>query len=129
MIVAGPAPDTGAPRAVRDRFIHRQVLKSEGYEVVAVEDGRQALRALQQYPDIRSAIFDMAMPHVKGLDLILFMKADERLRTIPIGMITGERDPKVWEDTLAAGACVFLPKPFTPPQVAMMVRILATKAA
>jgi hypothetical protein len=27
VVVAGPAPDTGAPRAVRDRFIHRQVLK------------------------------------------------------------------------------------------------------
>lgn len=105
------------------------IVETEGYEVVAVEDGRQALRVLQQDPDIRSAIFDMAMPHVPGLDLLLFMKGDERLRTIPVGMITGQTDPKVWEDSVAAGACVFLPKPFTPPQVAMMLRILTTKAA
>jgi CheY-like chemotaxis protein len=104
------------------------IAETEGYEVVAVADGRQALRVLQQDPDIRSAIFDMAMPHVPGLDLLLFMKGDERLRTIPVGMITGQTDPKVWEDTVAAGASVFLPKPFTPPQVAMMLRILATKA-
>ena len=104
------------------------IVETEGYEVVAVKDGREALRVLQQDPDIRSAIFDMAMPHVPGLDLLLFMKGDERLRTIPVGMITGQTDPKVWEDTVAAGACVFLPKPFTPPQVAMMLRILAPKA-
>ena len=104
------------------------IAETEGYEVVAVADGREALRALQQDPDIQLAIFDMAMPHVQGLDLILFMKGDERLRTIPVGMITGQTDPKVWEDSVAAGASVFLPKPFTPPQVAMMLRILATKA-
>jgi CheY-like chemotaxis protein len=104
------------------------IAETEGYEVVAVADGREALRVLQQDPDIYSAIFDMAMPYVQGLDLLLFMKGDERLRTIPVGMITGQTDPKVWEDSVAAGACVFLPKPFTPPQVAMMLRILATKA-
>ena len=103
------------------------IAETEGYEVVAVADGRQALRVLQQDPDIRSAIFDMAMPHVPGLDLLLFMKGDERLRTIPVGMITGQTDPKAWEDSVGAGACVFLPKPFTPPQVAMMLRILTTK--
>jgi two-component system, chemotaxis family, chemotaxis protein CheY len=105
------------------------IVETEGYEVVAVADGREALRVLQQDHDIHSAIFDMAMPHVPGLDLLLFMKGDERLRTIPVGMITGQTDPKVWEDSVAAGACVFLPKPFTPPQVAMMLRILATQAA
>jgi CheY-like chemotaxis protein len=70
----------------------------------------------------------MMMPHLQGLDLILYMKADERLRRIPVGMITAERNPKVWDDSIAAGACVFLPKPFTPPQVEMMLRMLASKA-
>ena len=79
-------------------------------------------------PTFSAAIFDMMMPHLQGLDLILYMKADERLRRIPVGMITAERDPKVWDDSVAAGACVFLPKPFTPPQVQMMLRMLASKA-
>jgi len=74
-----------------------------------------------------AAIFDMSMPHLQGLDLIVYMKADERLRRIPVGMITAEQDPKVWDDSIAAGASVFLPKPFAPPQVMMMLRMLATK--
>ena len=105
------------------------IVEAEGYEAVSVSDGRQALRSLQEDPTFSAAIFDMMMPHLKGLDLILFMKADERLRGIPVGMITAERDPKVWDDSVAAGACVFLPKPFTPPQVQMMLRMLASKAA
>jgi CheY-like chemotaxis protein len=104
------------------------IVETEGYEVVAVADGREALSALQQDATFTAAIFDMRMPHLQGLDLILYMKADERLRRIPVGMITAERDPKVWDDSVAAGACVFLPKPFTPPQVQMMVRMLASKA-
>lgn len=104
------------------------IVEKEGYQAVSVADGRQALRALQQDATFSAAIFDMMMPHLQGLDLILYMKADERLRRIPVGMITAERDPKIWDDSVAAGACVFLPKPFTPPQVQMMLRMLASKA-
>jgi CheY-like chemotaxis protein len=104
------------------------IVETEGYQVVAVPDGRQALQILQQDAAFSAAIFDMMMPHLKGLDLILYMKGDERLRRIPVGMITAEQDPKVWDDSIAAGACVFLPKPFSPPQVQMMLRMLASKA-
>ena len=100
------------------------IVETQGYEVVAVEDGLQALKMLQQDSQFTAAIFDMAMPHFQGLDLIRYMKADERLHQIPVGMITAERDPKVWDDSVAAGALVFLPKPFTPPQVMMMLRML-----
>jgi len=103
------------------------IVTTEGYQVVSVADGREALRALQQDGNFCAAIFDMSMPHLQGLDLILYMKADERLRRIPVGMITAEQDPKVWDDSVTAGAAVFLPKPFAPPQVVMMLRMLGSK--
>lgn len=104
------------------------IVETEGYRVVPAADGRQALSILQRDATFSAVIFDMVMPHVRGLDLILYMKGDERLRRIPVGMITAERDPKVWDDSVAAGACVFLPKPFSPPQVQMMIRMMARKA-
>ena len=104
------------------------IVEAQGYQVVAVRDGREALGVLQQDADFSAAIFDMMMPHVQGLDLILYMKRDERLRSIPVGMITAEQDPKVWDDSVAAGVSVFLPKPFTPPQVQMMLRMLVSKS-
>jgi CheY-like chemotaxis protein len=105
------------------------IVETQGFQVVAVADGRQALKMLQQDPHFSAAIFDMMMPHMQGLDLILYMKGDERLRRIPVGMITAEQDPKIWDESVAAGVDVFLPKPFTPPQVQMMLRMLISKAA
>jgi CheY-like chemotaxis protein len=103
------------------------IVETEGFEAVAVPDGREALRVLQADGTFSAAIFDRMMPHLKGLDLILYMKADERLRGVPVGMITSETDPKVWDESVAAGACVFLPKPFMPPQVQMMLRMLVRR--
>lgn len=100
------------------------IVETEGYEVVGVADGREAFRILQRDANFSAAFFDMMMPHLQGLDLILYMKGDQRLRHIPVGMITAEQDPKIWDESIAAGASVFLPKPFTPPQVTMMLRML-----
>ena len=85
-------------------------------------------RCCTQDSRFSAAIFDMMMPHMQGLDLILYMKGDERLCRIPVGMITAEQDPKIWDNSVAAGASVFLPKPFTPPQVQMMLRMLVSKS-
>ncbi len=104
------------------------IVEMQGYEVVAVKDGREALEMLHQDSQFSAAIFDMMMPHMQGLDLILYMKGDERLCRIPVGMMTAEQDPKIWDNSLAAGASVFLPKPFTPPQVQMMLRMLVSKS-
>jgi len=70
------------------------IVETEGYQAVTVEDGRQALKLLQEGGMFTAAIFAMMMPHLQGLDLIIYMKADERLRRIPVGMMTAERDPK-----------------------------------
>jgi CheY-like chemotaxis protein len=133
--VVTPVPISARPRVLvadDDALTLRMVsaiVETEGYQAVSVADGKEALKSLQHEAMFSAAIFDMSMPHLQGLDLIHYMKADERLRRIPVGMITAERDPKVWDDSVAAGACVFLPKPFTVPQVQMMLRMLASKAA
>ncbi len=103
------------------------IIESQNYQVVAVEDGREAFKVLQKDSNFIAAIFDMMMPHLDGLDLIQYMKTDNRLNNIPIGMITAEQDPKIWNDSVAAGASVFLPKPFNPQQVKMMIGMLTTK--
>ncbi len=100
------------------------IIEAQGYKVVSAVDGREAFRILQQDSDFCAALFDMMMPHLLGMDLIHYMKTDQRLSHIPVGMITAEQDPKVWNESVAAGAKVFLPKPFSPPQIQMMLRML-----
>jgi CheY-like chemotaxis protein len=103
------------------------VVEKEGYTVVPAWDGREACRLLQRDADFATALFDMMMPYLQGLDLIRHMRTEKRLMRIPVGIVTAEQDPKLWDDSIAAGAGIFLPKPFSPNQLQYMLRVLISK--
>jgi CheY-like chemotaxis protein len=68
------------------------------------------------------------MPHIPGPELVRYMKTEKRLMNIPVMMMTAEQDPKLSRDSFAAGAVVFLPKPFTTAQLQTMLRMLVGRA-
>jgi CheY-like chemotaxis protein len=103
------------------------ILEKENYTVVTARDGREAYKILQSDPDFTAAILDVVMPHISGPELVRFMKDEERLRKIPVMMMTAEQDPKLSSDSFAAGAVVFLPKPFTTGQLQIMLQMLTGK--
>lgn len=103
------------------------ILEKEKYSVVSARDGREAYKILQNDPNFTAAIFDVVMPHISGPELVRFMKTDKRLTTIPVMMMTAEQDPKLSSDSFAAGAVVFLPKPFTTTQLQIMLQMLIGK--
>ena len=104
------------------------ILEKEGYEVVGARDGKEAYKALQDNANITAAVFDVVMPHIAGPELVRFMKTEKRFMSIPVMMMTAEQDPKLSRDSFAAGAVVFLPKPFTTAQLQTMLRMLIGKA-
>jgi CheY-like chemotaxis protein len=103
------------------------ILEKENYSVVSVRDGREAYKILQNDPDFTAAILDVVMPHITGPELVRFMKQETRLSSIPVMMMTAEQDPKLSSDSFAAGAVVFLPKPFTTTQLQIMLQMLIGK--
>jgi two-component system, OmpR family, response regulator VicR len=106
------------------------ILEKENYSVVMARDGREAYKILQSDPNFTAAILDVVMPHISGPELVRFMKSEERLQRIPVMMMTAEQDPKLSSDSFTAGACVFLPKPFTTAQLQIMLQMLiGTKTA
>lgn len=109
------------------RRIVVSVLQKEGFDVVAVSDGREAYRILQRDADFCAAIFDMMMPHLEGIDIIRHMRTEKRLMRIPVMLITSEQDLNLMSDSFAAGATVFMPKPFTTGQLQTMLRMLLAK--
>jgi CheY-like chemotaxis protein len=110
------------------RHLTQAILHKEGYAAIMARDGREAHDLLQTDADYVAAIFDMVMPHVQGLELVRYMRAEKRLQHIPVGIITAEQDPKLWNESFAAGAVVFLPKPFTPEQMRYMLKVLVSQA-
>jgi CheY-like chemotaxis protein len=104
------------------------ILDKENYEVVTARDGREAYKILQGDADFIAAILDVVMPHISGPELVRYMKTESRLTRIPVMMMTAEQDPKLSSDSFAAGAVVFLPKPFTTAQLQTMLQMLMGKA-
>lgn len=83
------------------------------HEVISVADGAEALAAIRDQ-GFEAAVLDVMMPQVNGLDVVRAIRKDERLRDIPIVLLTA----KVQEDDHIAGFEVgadrYLTKPFEP---------------
>jgi CheY-like chemotaxis protein len=103
------------------------ILEKENFNVVTARDGREAYKILQADPNFTAAILDVVMPHISGPELVRYMKSEERLKRIPVMMMTAEQDPKLSSDSFSAGAIVFLPKPFTTAQLQIMLQLLIGK--
>ena len=115
VLVADDDPTTGQLVAA--------IGQREGYQVVSVDDGRQAYRILKSDADFAAAVFNMTMSHLKGVDIVRFMKTEKRLMRIPVILVAGEHGLKLIRDGFAAGALAFLPKPFTPEKLARTLRL------
>ena len=103
------------------------ILEKENFKVVTARDGREAYKILQADPNFTAAILDVVMPHISGPELVRYMKSEDRLKRIPVMMMTAEQDPKLSSDSFSAGAVVFLPKPFTTAQLQIMLQMLIGK--
>ncbi len=103
------------------------LLEKDNYTVVTARDGREAYKHLQSDPSFIAAVLDVVMPHISGPELVRHMKTEKRLMRIPVMMMTAEQDPKLSSDSFAAGAVVFLPKPFTTAQLQIMLQMLIGK--
>ena len=105
----------------------RAVVESEGHEVVAARDGREAYRILQHDGDFNAVIFDVMMPHIEGLELIRYMKTERRLMGIPSVVVTAEQSPKVLCEGFAVGALAVVPVPFATGQVRSILRTILSR--
>lgn len=104
------------------------IVEKEGCTVVPARDGREAYKLLQTDADFLAGIFDVVMPYIQGPELLRYMRSEKRLMRIPVIMMTAEQNPKISTDSFAAGAIVFLPKPFTTTQMQTMLRMLMSTA-
>ena len=88
------------------------LLRAHDYVVEPVRDGREAVERAREFaPDV--IIMDIQMPHVTGYELILELKADERLREIPVMAVTAYAGREDEERIRTAGADAYVSKPIT----------------
>ena len=93
-------------------------LETLGYRVSLAADGQQALELLEhQGPQL--VLLDIEMPGMKGLDVLKEIRRKEM--DIPVIMITAYGSIDLAVQAMKEGAYDFIPKPFDPGHVALVV--------
>ncbi|HEX5513254.1 MAG TPA: response regulator, partial [Gammaproteobacteria bacterium] len=93
------------------RKVATRLLERGGMAVVTAKDGVDAVARLQEtIPD--AMLLDIEMPRMDGYELATHMRNDERLRHVPIIMITSRTSEKHRERAFEIGVNRYLGKPY-----------------
>ncbi len=98
------------------RKITTRLLTREGFRVDSAKDGVDALEKMHDLvPDV--VLLDVEMPRMDGFELARVMRADPRLKAVPIIMITSRTADKHRNHALEIGVNVYLGKPYQEQQL------------
>lgn len=87
------------------------ILSRAGYDIATAMDGESALRTIWATPpDL--VILDVMLPKLNGFEILKRIRADERLRTLPVIMLTAKGQRQDRATAAEIGADLFLTKPF-----------------
>jgi two-component system cell cycle response regulator DivK len=101
--------------------ILRDLLTSEGYQIVEAQDGEQGVRAAAaERPDL--ILMDIQLPLLDGYEATRRIKADPALRAIPIIVVTSYSLSGDEAKARAAGCDDFVPKPYSRRQLMAKIR-------
>ncbi|MDP3858388.1 MAG: chemotaxis response regulator CheY [Stagnimonas sp.] len=95
------------------RRIVKNLLNELGFsDISEADDGKTALPMLQN-GNFDFVVTDWNMPGMPGIELLRHIRADERLKTIPVLMVTAEAQREQIIEAAKAGVSGYIVKPFT----------------
>ncbi len=95
-------------------------------KITEAESGFEALRLLPRF-DFDLIVTDINMPDINGLELLSFVKSDERYRQIPLVVVSTEGSERDRDKGLGLGADSYLVKPFDPEMLREVARDLLAR--
>jgi two-component system chemotaxis response regulator CheY len=99
-----------------------------GLAFTQAASGLEALERLSLKPfDV--VVLDLNMPDIGGYEVIEFIRGQDKLRALPILVVTTRGDDSSRTRALAAGASRFMTKPFQPEALLAEVRALLDGAS
>jgi CheY-like chemotaxis protein len=95
-----------------NRRILMEYLNDSPMDFIEAENGKEAVElAMQYHPDL--VLMDMRMPIIGGFEATKILKANEKLKNIPVIIITASAMKEQWEEIKKAGGDAFLNKPIS----------------
>ncbi len=112
--------------SVTVRKVTSRLLERNGLDVATAKDGVDAIAQLQEVqPDV--ILLDIEMPRMDGFEVATLVRHDERLKHIPIIMITSRTGEKHRERALAIGVNQYLGKPYQEAELLEHIQRLVKK--
>ena len=120
----------GRVLVVDDDPVNRAILvgslEAQGYSAGVASDGREALRVLRE-GGFDVVLLDLVMPVMDGFEVLRTMKEDDRLRSLPVIVVSALEEMESVVRCIEMGAADYLAKPFDP--VLLRARLKASLAA
>lgn len=85
----------------------------DGLSFTQAGSGLEAIERLSLQP-FDALVLDLNMPDVGGIEVIEFVRAQDKLKALPILVLTTRGDESSRAKVLQAGATKYMTKPFTP---------------
>lgn len=107
--------------SIGTRGILKFTLKREDYDCLEAPDGAEALDMLRR-DRVDCVITDYWMPNMTGLELVRAIRSDQKLRHLPVLVVTTDSHPDRKTELQEAGATGWIIKPFQPDDLLNAVR-------
>ena len=107
------------------KLLHRMFeMMLRQFPIVHAYDGQEGLQRLAENADVDLILLDVNMPKMNGLQFLAAVKADDKLKRIPVVLVTTEGADNAAEKGIAAGAAAYVKKPFRNEELLALVQRL-----
>ncbi|MFH1028265.1 MAG: response regulator, partial [Pseudomonadota bacterium] len=108
---------------MRNTFSLSSALAEKDIVIFEAENGREALKLLDELLDIDLVMMDIMIPEMDGYEAMRKMRSDARFRTLPIIALTAKAMKGDREECLKAGASDYIPKPVDMEKLFSLLRV------
>jgi HAMP domain-containing protein/signal transduction histidine kinase/DNA-binding response OmpR family regulator len=107
---------------VRNIFALSTILEEHDMAILSADNGRQAIRILQEEPNVDIVLMDIMMPEMDGMETMREIRKIPKLKNLPIVAVTAKAMKGDREKCIEAGAWDYLSKPVDPEQLLAVLR-------
>ena len=108
---------------VRNIFSLTKALEKYQVNIISATDGKEALRQLEENPQIDAVLMDMMMPEMDGYESTMRIRKNPKYKNLPVLAVTAKAMMGDREKCIRAGASDYISKPVDIDQLISLLRV------